>query len=264
MMQRFCVLMYHMIAEPASLKEQHFACPPARFSKHMQALLRKGYQPVSLRRIAAYLNKGAALPEKPIVITLDDGYADNYSHAFPVFRQHNIPATIFLVTNTIGDVNRWEQDERAPRRAMLTWPQIQEMQQAGIEFGSHTLNHPRLTRIPETVARAEIHDAKRILEDRLGEPVDWFAYPYGDYNERILAITREAGYRLACSVRAGFNRADVEPLLLRRIDVAGTDNVWQLLQKIRYGTNEASRFGPLHYYSRRLLHKAHASLKPKA
>lgn len=247
-MSRFCILMYHMIARPGSKPERRFACPPRRFASHLRALRRGGYAPVSLAQVQAYLTGHAALPENAVAITLDDGYADNYTEAFPILQQYRVPATVFLAVNTLGGENRWMTANGYPRRPMLDWVQIQEMQSAGIGFGSHTLSHPRLSTLDRRAAQAEIAGARQALEDRLGAAVEHFAYPYGDWSAETVELVREAGHRLACSTRCGFNRPDVDPLLLRRIDVYGTDPAWKLLQKLHFGTNDAWLFEPVKYY----------------
>jgi peptidoglycan/xylan/chitin deacetylase (PgdA/CDA1 family) len=185
-------------------------------------------------------------------VTFDDGFADNYSNAFPILQRYKVPAAVFLAVRSLGGENRWMSASGYPRRSMLNWTQIREMHSAGVDFGSHTLTHPRLSALDRDSARAEIHGAKQALEDKLGTAVDWFAYPYGDWSGETVALVREAGHSLACSTRPGFNREDVDPLLLRRIEVYGTDPAWKLLQKLRFGTNDASIFEPMRYYWKRV------------
>ncbi len=250
-MSRFTILMYHMVAVPRTKAERRYACPPWRFESHMRSLRRKGYEPVSLADILGCLAAGIELPHRAVAVTLDDGFADNYTAAFPILVRHRIPATVFLAVDALGGENFWMISEGYQRRAMLDWDQVREMYAEGIAFGSHTLSHPRLSTLEREAARAEIEGAKAALEDRLGDRVDTFAYPYGDFSGETLELVREAGHRLACSTRSGFNRADVDPLLLRRIEVYGTDPTWKLLQKLRFGTNDAGLLEPARYYWRR-------------
>lgn len=258
-MSRFCILMYHMVADPRSAEEHRFAIPPRRFASHMRSLRESGYTPVSLDRIQAHLAEGRELPEQPVAVTFDDGFGDNYTDAFPILRRYRIPATIFLAHDTIGGDNRWMHASGYPRRRMLDWGQILEMQSAGIGFGSHTLTHPRLSTLDRDAAQAEICGAKQALEARLGRRVDYFAYPYGDWSGETVDLVREAEHGLACSTRSGFNRRDVDPLLLRRIEVYGTDPAWKLMQKLRFGTNEAGLFEPAKYYWTRIRSRLGAS-----
>lgn len=243
--------MYHMVAEPRVERERPYACPPKRFASHMKALREKGYAPVSLTRLQKYLADGAGLPKNPVAVTLDDGFADNYTDALPILRQYEIPATVFLAVNALGGENRWMTENGYPSRPMLDWSQIDRMQAAGIGFGSHTLSHPRLSQLDRDTAMQEIRGSKQALEERLRSAVDHFAYPYGDWSGETVELVREAGYSLACSTRSGFNRRDADPLLLRRIEVYGTDPAWKLLQKLRFGTNDAGLLEPAKYYWKR-------------
>lgn len=250
-MSRFCILMYHMVTEPRCAEERRYACPPRRFAAHMRALRDSGYRPVSLDEVQHHLTEGTKLPDRAVAVTFDDGFADNYTDAFPILQRQQIPAAIFLAVSAIGGENRWMSAKGCPKRPMLDWPQIREMQAAGIHFGSHTMSHVRLSTLDRGAAHTEIIGAKRVLEDKLGAAVDWFAYPFGDWNGETVELVREAGHTLGCSTRSGFNREDVDPLLLRRIEVYGTDPPWKLIQKLRFGTNDASLFQPLQYYWKR-------------
>lgn len=249
-MSRIRILMYHMVTGSYSAEEHRFAVPPQIFGSHMRALRSKNYVPVALSEVQDHLLGNRKLPGNAVAVTLDDGYADNYANAFPTLQQYEIPATIFLVINEIGGENRWERGRSSSVHPLLNWRQIREMHAAGIGFGSHTLSHPRLSKLSDHKARTEIQNAKKLLEDHLGTSAEHFAYPYGDLSEQTVDLVREAGHTLACSTRCGFNRSDVDPLLLRRIDVYGTDSTWKLLQKLRFGTNDAGLLQTARYYLR--------------
>lgn len=250
-MSRLCILMYHMISEPASDLEQRFACPPEGFATHLRALRRHGYAPVSLSQVGDYVRGLAPLPKKAVAVTLDDGYADNHSNAWPILAEQEFPATIFVTVGTVGNQNRWMVPDGYPPRQMLEWSEIREMHAAGVQIGSHTMTHPKLSTLGRDAAQREVVEAKKTLEDRLGSEIDTFAYPYGELSEETRDIVQEAGHSIACSVRPGFNRPNDDPLLLRRIEVDGTDPAWKVLQKMRYGSNKAGVFEPLKYYLQR-------------
>jgi peptidoglycan/xylan/chitin deacetylase (PgdA/CDA1 family) len=190
-----------------------------------------------------------------VAVTLDDGYADNHSDAWPILAEQGFPATVFVTVNTVGDQNRWMMPDGYPSRRMLSWAQIQELHAAGIQIGSHTLTHPRLSTLGRDAARHEVVAAKKALEDRLGEPVDTFAYPYGDLSDETREVVGQAGHSIACSIRPGFNRPDDDPLLLRRIEIQGTDPAWKVLQKLRFGSNKAGVFEPMKYYLKRAINR---------
>lgn len=251
-MTRLVILMYHMICDPRTEKERRFACPPARFREHMNALLQEGYRFVSMRQIEAFIQGNESLPDKAVAITLDDGFRDNYENGLPVFNALSIPATVFLITGRVDQSNAWMTQAEGEQRPMLNWSQVSEMADAGVEFGGHTVSHPRLPELARSDMREEIGGCKAVLEDRLGREVRYFAYPYGLFNDAAVDTVREAGYALACSTQSGFNRVHCDRYSLRRIEVHGTDPVWKLKQKITFGTNEAGMLQPLRYYWGRL------------
>ena len=129
--------------------------------------------------------------------------------------------------------------------------QIREMHAADITIGSHTLTHPKLPECPPDKMSQKITDSKSILEDILSHPVQHFAYPYGLYNDRACRFVKQAGYRSACSTRSGFNNIETDRYELRRIEVFGSDRLWNLKQKLKFGTNDDSWTLAAKYYLQR-------------
>jgi peptidoglycan/xylan/chitin deacetylase (PgdA/CDA1 family) len=251
-MRRFIILMYHMISYPHCEKERRYACPPERFAQHISSLRTNGYNLVDLDIIHRQLGFQEALPPRAIAITLDDGHQDNYENAFPILQQHGVAGTIFLTAGMIGKSNIWMQSRGFPRRPMLTWGQVREMSDAGVCFGAHTMTHPRLPDLCEEEARREIVESKKVIEDHLGQPVNYFAYPYGLVTDQTRVLVANAGYRIACSTRSGFNTKHTDPYILHRIEVYGTDLPWRFSQKLTFGINDAGILFPLKYYWSRL------------
>ena len=252
-MQRFVILMYHMISGPKTAAEVKYACPPKRFEQHLKMLLSAGFKPVSINAIEDYYINQTPLPENAFLITLDDGFEDNYSNAFPILQRYQIPAVIYLATGLVGKTNQWMNTPEFSERKMLSWTQIKAMAGKGISFGSHTVSHPKLTELDDESVGKELVQSKRIIEEQLGVACSHFAYPYGLLTEKTRELVQQAGFKTACSTRSGFNNTDRDPLILHRIEVYGDDATWKLKQKIRFGMNDASRFFPLKYYSSRLL-----------
>jgi len=244
-----------MVCSPKTAEEAKYACPPELFEQHLRYLKASHHIPVSLSEVEAYLLSGKALPDNAVVITLDDGFEDNYTQAFPLLQQYGIPATIFLASGVVGGKNEWMTGRDFPERKMLNWQQIEEMNRHKISFGAHTVSHPKLSELSDALATQEIVTSKQVIEERLGEPCNHFAYPYGLFNDQTCKIVKEAGFKLACSTRSGFNNVARDPFILHRIEVYGNDPVWKLKQKMTFGMNDASRLFPLRYYSKRILNK---------
>jgi len=106
-MDKFLILMYHMISKPETAEEIKYVCPPEKFDMHMQQLLFNGFNPVSLEQIEQHLLSNGNIPKNSVAITLDDGFADNYTHTFPILAKHQIPATIFLASGSMESTNQW-------------------------------------------------------------------------------------------------------------------------------------------------------------
>lgn len=244
--------MYHMISKTDHLHEKRYALSPEKFKRQMRYVKQKGYTPIGLDDLHGYFYKNNTLPSKPIVITFDDGYMDNYEKAFPILREHNFKATIFVVAGLVGKTNQWMKDRGYPERQLMGWDEIEECKKYGITIGSHTLNHPRLSLLKNKDARREIEDSKKLIEDRIRARVNHFAYPYGDMNESIVNMVEEAGYKTACSARSGFNSKNIYLTKLRRIEIYGTDSIWQFAIKLTYGTNKGDFLFPMKYYMKRL------------
>ena len=251
-MSRIVILMYHSIS-----LEQHdkrFSCNPALFEQHMLFLKQQGFNFVSFNVIADYLEHNIEPPEKSVIITFDDGFEDNYTNAWPILKEYEIPATIFLVSHLMGKTGEWLKKARSDNvKKMMSWANALEMANSGIDFGGHTSTHVKLTDIGLNEAKQEIAGCKKTIEHHLGREIDVFAYPYGLYSDDIIQSVAQAGFKMACSTRPGFNSKVMDKLLLRRIEVSGTDSVTVLKRKIIFGTNESSIMLPFKYYLSQIL-----------
>ncbi len=213
---RALIICYHCVKDEAN------SClrptKVADFENQMQYLSRE-YDPIPLETMAQHIQNGTSLPPRAIAVTFDDGYRDNYENAYPIVKRYKIPATVFLTTGFVGTgaLPAWERGRyTAKKPLMLSWKQVREMSDGGISFGSHTLTHPFLTRIPRKQVLKEIRRSKDIIEQQIGKPVTTFAYPSGDFDSAVKGIVRGAGYSAAVTTVAGCNGAHDDVCALRR------------------------------------------------
>ncbi|MBI4655451.1 MAG: polysaccharide deacetylase family protein [Elusimicrobia bacterium] len=201
------VLVYHKIGHPPkNSKLKSLWVSPENFRKQMTFLLRQGYQTLVFSELLKAAKSESDLPSKSAIVTFDDGYQNNYEHAYKILKDLNAKGNIFLAYNTIGKINLWHNPETEPWINMLTWEQIFEMKESKfMEFGSHTMNHPDLTRIPPEQVKWELIESKKQLEAKLGCEIAAFAYPYGAgaYTPLIRNMVFNAGYVFDFSFKQG-------------------------------------------------------------
>ncbi len=210
-------LLYHKIGRPprgARVPGQYVS--PGLFRRHLAYLKGHGYQGISLPEV---VRPDCPLPPLPVAITFDDGYRCLYEEAFPALAEVGFGALVFLVAGAFGGANTWEQAVGDVAEPLLDLGRIREMQQAGIQFGSHTMGHPRLTELPPDAARREILESRSRIEDLLQTPCRAFAYPYGDWDAPVRQFVAEAGYEVACTTRRAAARRTDDPLALPRINI---------------------------------------------
>ena len=193
---RVPVLMYHEIAEAAET-DSPLAVSPANFAAQLGYLRSAGFTVMTAGELAARLAGDVGpLPDRPIALTFDDGYADFHSRAMPALDHHGYTATLFLTTGWVQDA---DMRLTAPGR-MLNWTQVTEAAAAGVEIGAHTRRHPQLDQLSTTLVREELHSSKHWLESKLGLPVPGLAYPFGHSSAGVRAVAREVGYGYAYGV----------------------------------------------------------------
>jgi peptidoglycan/xylan/chitin deacetylase (PgdA/CDA1 family) len=203
--------MYHQISDE-TVTQDPFAVAPKVFAEQLAYLRDQGFNALTAGQLAAALTDGAGeLPERPLVLTFDDGYGDFYTNALPVLQRLRFTGTLFQTTGWVGD-------EDADKR-MLNWRELAEIGKAGIEIGAHTVRHPQLDLLPEAELRAELGDSKKALEDNLGFAVPGLAYPFGYSSERVRQVAREFGYTYAYAVGNDFTRSGDGKYTLPRLTV---------------------------------------------
>ena len=185
----------------------------------MQYLKRSSFQTVSLNEIATCIREARPFPGKSVAITFDDGYQNLYREAFPVLKEFGFQATVFLVTGYSGKNNQWSsQPHGIPNSELLNGDEIVEMSSYGIDFGSHTVNHPDLTELSANEVSEEILNSKSAIQDLLGKTPLFFAYPYGKQNKECRAKV-SSEFLGACSTALDFVTLRSDVYSLPRIDM---------------------------------------------
>jgi peptidoglycan/xylan/chitin deacetylase (PgdA/CDA1 family) len=220
------ILMYHRIdvlrsTLPAITRS--LTVDPGDFARQMRWLHRHGYHTVTQAQLFTALERRSRLPAKPVLITFDDGYRDVFVNAAPVLRRLRMKATAYVITSRIsnGDVS------------FLTWLQLRQLEQDGIEIGSHTVHHSELPGLSDPAALQELIQSRQALEAYLHHPVQWFAYPAGRFDTRSEALVRQAGYVLAVTTQPGSTQDARHPFALHRYEVLDTTGVNGLAALLR-------------------------------
>jgi len=188
------------------------------FRQQMRYLAMTGYNVIPLRDLYDYVTgKRSSLPKNAIVVTIDDGWRSTYTEVFPEMKRYGFPFTVFVYPQIIGQTSH-----------ALTWKQVKEMSNAGVDIESHSYSHPFLTRrrhmnLDERSYGAwlqkELVESKRQLEHATGKPVNFIAYPFGDYDHYLVDRVGKAGYGAALTCEAGKVRRGSDPLRMRRMVV---------------------------------------------
>jgi len=220
---RVPILMYHHIAVAgpnADAVRRDLSVSPAVFEAQMAHLASQGYRPVSLLDLFEHLQGGQALPPRPIILTFDDGYDDNYTNAYPILRRYGLQGTFFIITGLVG------------RPGYLTWEQAREMRRGGMSLESHTCTHPDLAKSAPWYVDKEIKEAKAALERELGGPVLFFSYPSGKYNAAAIAALQANGYLGAVTTQHGTMHQASALYELRRVRIRGSDTLESFARKV--------------------------------
>jgi len=187
------VIIYHSFDESAS----PVSMPAATFREHLTIIKELGYKTITATDLIEARTTAAPLPKRSVVLTFDDGLWNNYTVAYPLLREFGFTATIFLVTGFLGRLSTWERDPGIPALPLLRWEQVREMHEYGIDFQSHTLSHPHLTRLNDKDLDRELKQSRSEIEDKLGKSAPLFCYPYGDFDSRVMNKLRELGFKAA-------------------------------------------------------------------
>ena len=203
----FPILEYHMVTENPRPDAKPYVVPPEDFAAQLDYLAAEGYTTITPQDYARARKGKQQLPDKPIILTFDDGYEDNWRVVLPMLEERGMKAVFYMVTNSIG------------QPGYLTWDNLFDMERRGMEIGSHTANHLPLTTLSPEKQREELRLSKLMLEWKGMKTIYSFSYPNGSYNAGVVTMLAEEEYLTAVTGEAGLNTLETNPYLLRRVNI---------------------------------------------
>ncbi|WP_409345007.1 polysaccharide deacetylase family protein [Paenibacillus sp. MBLB4367] len=211
------VLNYHSVDyDPGNI----VAITPEKLDEQMAFLAENGFEPLTLDDFFLILEGGLEPPDKPVLLTFDDGYADNYKNAMPIMKKYGFPATMFMSPGMIGQ--DW----------YVNWEQAKEMKEAGWDIQPHGMTHPHLPRLTAEEQASEITEARKQIEEQLGGTAVVFCYPYGEFNRDTLRILEDNRFRYAFTIQQGRTDASQPKFQLKRIFVNGEESLKTWKQRL--------------------------------
>ena len=203
----FPILEYHTITDNPMQGSEVYNVKPEEFAAQLDYLQQNGYTTVTLQEFMRAKHGKVKLPEKPIILTFDDGYDNNYTEMLPILEAHGMKAVVYVITNEIG------------KEGYLTLEQIKDMQRRGLEIGSHTADHIPLVMLDEEILLNQVRYSKIFLEWSGLETIYSFSYPNGEYNLELAKLVQREGYLTAVTGDVGLNTLESNPYTLKRVHI---------------------------------------------
>lgn len=251
---KFVILLYHKIGRyPSNAKFPGLYVAESDFDEQIKYLKYSGFTFLTLTELKAVYDfyyvdgdggagggGGAARVAPALInprgkyaaITFDDGSMSVYGGGFPVLKDNGVKATVFMVSGLVGGVNDWDVKNGENPDEMLGEAELKEMAEYGVEIGAHTRTHPHLTAISAGEALDEIGSSKKDLEELTGGKINFFAYPYGDYNEETERLAEKAGFMGACVTKTGIVKKGADFFALRRVAIRHNTGLFKFKRKI--------------------------------
>jgi peptidoglycan/xylan/chitin deacetylase (PgdA/CDA1 family) len=233
---RLPALMYHNIGTVAPGSNKALTISPAQFRSQLRWLARRGYTGITASEWLAWCREARPLPDKAVLLTFDDAYADTATQGFRILREEGFTGTVFVVSSEIGGTNTWDQADGIARQELITADEIRYWATNGIEFGAHGRTHADLTRLGTADVKAEMLDSRDRLAQLVGEPIASFAYPYGYYNDSVLECAKEV-FPIAFTCDAGLNDLRTDLNRLKRAEMVSQYSFLDPFFQVRIGYN---------------------------
>ena len=224
------ILMYHGIRDTSP--GNPWVISWDEFRQQVQALTAWGYSAIRFADLINHVKGQAALPQRPVLLTFDDGFIELYDRVFPHLFERGMCGTLFLPTGYVGKNNDWDREKAYGRARIMTKKQAAELASQGAELGSHGVSHARLTQLPVTQIRRELRQSKMELEHIGRMPVRALAYPYNAWDELTLALAEESGYQCGVMIDSKSNTVQDDLFRLRRVHVKPGEGLMAFRRKI--------------------------------
>lgn len=215
------ILSYHSLDDYGT----PLSVSPRLFAAQMATLAGEGCTTFTMRQVAERLAERKPFPPRAVAITFDDGFTSVATVALPILHHYSLQATVYIITGMIGRRTDWtDRGALLPSLPIVSWQQLEALRDGGVEIGAHSITHGFLTQYADEQLAEELGAPKALLEERLGVRVGAFAYPQGDYDERVVEAVRKAGYVTATTVDQGRAGLHSNPMRLPRLLVSNNTN----------------------------------------
>jgi peptidoglycan/xylan/chitin deacetylase (PgdA/CDA1 family) len=233
-------LLYHHVGPVTQEACRGLTIDPAAFSRQISTLSAMGYTAILPDDFAAHVRGEIEAPDRCVIITFDDAYADLCTHAFPILEKHSFPATVFVPTALVGSTIQCSPKNPEARMQLMSAEEIGEWARRGVRFGAHSRSHADLTSLDPASAVDEILGSKDDLATITGKPVTSFAYPFGKFNPAIESVV-QTNFTTAFTIEEGLNDETVSLTALNRTMVQHGDSLVDVLLRARYGRSVLQR-----------------------
>lgn len=244
------MLMYHAVVATKKQPDWPWAVSLSRFERQLDFLRAEGYATPTVSQLMADPDSFGG---RTALITFDDGYVDNIEAASALHRR-GMQATWYVVSGSVGREPSWPFDGR-PAGRLMDAAELRQLQASGMEIGSHSLTHRRMTELDPQAQRHELASSKSGLQDLLGTEVRAFAYPYGDFDNACTAAVREAGYHSACTTATGWTLRDGDPFRLRRLTIFNVDTLGTFARKLVFAAHDVGWADMARYWAQRAMQR---------
>jgi len=214
------ILLYHHVSTSNDTQDSRYNIPPEKFEEQIKWLFDNGYQTINVTDLYNLIANGGEIPQRPVVITFDDGNIDIYNNAYPILKKYGFVATFFVVETYMNG------------KDMVSTDQLKELIKNGWEIGSHSKSHAHLPSISEDQLPDEIRMSKLHLEDKLGVTINSFAYPFGEISDNVIRLTSNFGYKSAVGLGDAVTHSMNSIFYLARIEIQNDFSMDQFISKL--------------------------------